>query len=74
MYGSSNGPTVRLMEELSFKTTVALRVDPSPLRVFCDSCEHSEFIHGDYAPRSCLFADCACSGFGRGDSHVASTS
>jgi hypothetical protein len=34
-----------------------------PLRNFCAQCEHSEFIHGDFDARRCLYTECACSGF-----------
>lgn len=26
-------------------------------------CEHSEFVHGDYEARRCLYSECGCSGF-----------
>jgi hypothetical protein len=32
-------------------------------RVFCEACEHSEFVHGDNASRSCLYSECDCEGF-----------
>jgi hypothetical protein len=34
-----------------------------PLRIFCAQCEHSEFIHGDFDARRCLYTECVCSGF-----------
>jgi hypothetical protein len=32
-------------------------------RVYCTMCEHSEFVHGDYEERRCLYSECTCSGF-----------
>jgi hypothetical protein len=43
------------------RVEVQRRVDPR--RVFCGVCEHSEFVHGDFEPRTCLYAGCACSGY-----------
>lgn len=33
-----------------------------PLRVFCSTCTHSEFVHGDFDRRACLYSECKCSG------------
>ena len=32
-------------------------------RVFCQICEHSEFVHVDDSDRRCLYSECTCSGF-----------
>lgn len=29
----------------------------------CARCEHRELIHGDDAPRRCLYSACLCAGF-----------
>jgi hypothetical protein len=42
---------------------VVLRRPADPHRVFCMMCEHSEFVHGDYEARRCLYSECGCSGF-----------
>jgi hypothetical protein len=34
-----------------------------PRRVYCSTCAHSEFVHGDYDARGCLYSECECSGF-----------
>lgn len=34
-----------------------------PRRVSCSICEHSEFVHGDFEARRCLYSECRCSGF-----------
>ncbi len=26
-------------------------------------CEHTEFVHGDFEARTCLYSECDCSGF-----------
>jgi hypothetical protein len=41
---------------------VVLGSSPEPRRIFCTTCEHSEFIHGDYEARRCLYSSCGCSG------------
>jgi hypothetical protein len=41
---------------------VVLGSSPEPRRIFCTTCEHSEFIHGDYEARRCLYSTCGCSG------------
>lgn len=32
-------------------------------RVFCTKCEHTEFVHGDFESRRCLYSECGCSRF-----------
>ena len=32
-------------------------------RVFCQICDHSEFVHVDDTDRRCLYSECTCSGF-----------
>jgi hypothetical protein len=34
-----------------------------PRRTLCTKCEHTEFVHGDFEARRCLYSECACSGF-----------
>lgn len=34
-----------------------------PRRISCAICEHSEFVHGDFEARRCLYSECRCSGF-----------
>jgi len=34
-----------------------------PTLVFCESCQHSEFVHGDDNDRHCLYSVCSCEGF-----------
>jgi len=41
-----------------------------PTRVFCETCGHSELVHGDdvhgnYDDGSCLYSVCQCSGFSK---------
>jgi hypothetical protein len=35
----------------------------NPLRVYCEACRHTEFVHGDIATRECLYSECGCGGF-----------
>ena len=32
-------------------------------RIYCRTCDHSEFVHGDRNDRTCLYSECGCSGF-----------
>ena len=42
----------------------AVRLRPvDPRRVLCATCEHTEFVHGDYEARQCLYSECGCRGF-----------
>jgi hypothetical protein len=50
------------MQASSYQQVVLRRPD-DPCRVFCTMCEHSEFVHGDYEARRCLYSECGCSGF-----------
>jgi hypothetical protein len=34
-----------------------------PRRVLCTMCEHTEFVHGDFEARRCLYSECGCNGF-----------
>jgi hypothetical protein len=52
----------RPMQASSYQQVVLRRPD-DPCRVFCTMCEHSEFVHGDYEARRCLYSECGCSGF-----------
>ena len=36
---------------------------PDLPRVYCAVCEHTEFVHGDYVVRLCLYSECGCGGF-----------
>ncbi len=49
--------------QTSLPVQAMLRRPYDPRRVFCESCEHSEFIHGDIDVRRCLYSECQCSGF-----------
>jgi hypothetical protein len=31
--------------------------------VFCTGCAHSEFVHGEFGTRLCLFSECGCDGW-----------
>jgi hypothetical protein len=42
---------------------IAFDRGPGPSWISCTTCEHSEFVHGDYDARRCLYAECGCSGF-----------
>jgi hypothetical protein len=42
---------------------VVLGSSPEPRRILCTTCEHTEFSHGDYEARRCLYSVCGCSGF-----------
>jgi len=42
---------------------VVYRNELEPLKIFCDECEHSEFIHGDVEARLCLYSECGCGGY-----------
>ncbi len=50
------------MQSLRSKQAVIDR-RPDPHRVFCLTCEHSEFAHCDQEARRCLYARCGCGGF-----------
>jgi hypothetical protein len=43
--------------------TLPPRHGPDPLRHPCVACAHSEFVHGDEAPRGCLYSECECPTF-----------
>lgn len=35
----------------------------NPLRVFCQVCRHTEFVHCDSEDRRCLYSECECGDF-----------
>jgi len=41
--------------------------------VFCTRCAHSEFLHGEYDTRLCLFSECGCEGWRQPGEHNDST-
>lgn len=62
MFRSPRCLTFRAMQASSYQQVV-LRRPADPRRVICTMCEHSEFVHGDYEARLCLYSECGCSGF-----------
>lgn len=51
--------------QFSLSPQPVLRRPYDPRKVFCATCEHSEFIHGDNDLRRCLYSECLCTGFMR---------
>ena len=47
--------------------TGAMRVRDvvASMRLCCDRCTHSRFVHSDYDACRCLFSECECQGFHR---------
>jgi hypothetical protein len=41
--------------------------------VFCSGCGHSEFLHGEYDARLCLYSECGCIGWGQPGEHDETT-
>jgi hypothetical protein len=41
--------------------------------VFCTGCTHSEFLHGEYDTRLCLFSECGCEGWRQPGEHNETT-
>ncbi len=62
MFRSPRWPTFRSMQPNSSQQAVPLR-PADPFRVLCTLCEHTEFVHGDFEARRCLYSECGCSGF-----------
>jgi len=41
--------------------------------VFCTGCGHSEFLHGEYDTRLCLYSECGCIGWRQPGEHDETT-
>jgi len=65
---TTEGPAPRSVVEGRSPDRAALDVRierfAESLRISCDACAHSRFIHSDDGSR-CLYSECACVGFAR---------